>query len=46
MGYSGVSFVMVVENLEFENFVSDFFKEVMKNKYFDIYNSIINIYFS
>ena len=29
---------------EFENFVSDFFKEVMKNKYFDIYNSIINIF--
>ena len=29
---------------EFQNFVSDFFKEVMKNKYFDIYNSIINIF--
>ena len=27
MGYSGVSFVMVVDNLEFENFVSDLKKE-------------------
>ena len=27
MGYSVVSFVMVVDNLEFENFVSDLKKE-------------------
>ena len=27
MGYSGVSFVMVVEKLEFEKFVSDLKKE-------------------
>ena len=32
------------KNQQFQNFVSNFFKEVMKNEYFYIYNSIINIF--